>query len=89
MGLRRACWRLPVTDDGLGPVRAGGRLQAPGAVGGAGVAPDHLGSLLLGPHGMHGPARRHPDVYPGRDPELYEVLLPPLRADLLTYYLPC
>jgi predicted N-acetyltransferase YhbS len=83
-----ASWRLPVTDDGLGPVQAGGRVQAPGAVGGAGVAPDQLGALLLGPHGMHGLTRRRPDVYPGRDPELYEALFPPLSADLLTYYLP-
>jgi predicted N-acetyltransferase YhbS len=83
-----ASWRLPVTDDGLGPVRSGGREQAPGQVGGAGVAPDQLGALLLGPHGMHGLTRRRPDVYPGRDPELYEALFPPLRADLLTYYLP-
>jgi predicted N-acetyltransferase YhbS len=83
-----ASWRLPVSDDGLGPVRAGGREQAPGAVGGAGVAPDQLGALLLGPLGMHGLTRRRPDVYPGRDPELYEALFPPLRADLLTYYLP-
>jgi hypothetical protein len=83
-----ASWRMAVTDDGLGPVRAGGRLQGPGAEGGAGVAPDQLGGLLLGPLGMHGLTRRRPDVYPGRDPELYEALFPPLRADLLTYYLP-
>jgi predicted N-acetyltransferase YhbS len=83
-----ASWRLPVTDDGLGPVQAGGRVQAPGAVGGAGVAPDQLGALLLGPHGMHGLTRRRPDVYPGRDAEVYEALFPPLSADLLTYYLP-
>ena len=83
-----ASWRLPVTDAGLGPVRAGGREQAPGAVGGAGVAPDQLGALLFGPHGMHGLSRRRPDVYPGRDADLYEALFPPLTADLLTYYLP-
>jgi hypothetical protein len=37
---------------------------------------------------MHGLSRRRPDVHPGGDPELYEALLPPLRADLLTYHLP-
>ncbi|KGH44716.1 hypothetical protein IN07_22340 [Modestobacter caceresii] len=84
----RASWRLPVTDDGLGPVVPGGRLQAPGTVRGAGVAPDQLGALLLGPHGMHGLSRRRPDVYPGRDADSYAALFPPLRADLLTYYLP-
>ncbi|MCZ2850083.1 GNAT family N-acetyltransferase [Modestobacter sp. VKM Ac-2978] len=84
----RASWRLPVTDDGLGPVVPGGRLQAPGTVRGAGVAPDQLGALLFGPHGMHGLSRRRPDVYPGRDADFYAALFPPLRADLLTYYLP-
>ncbi|WP_249523701.1 hypothetical protein, partial [Modestobacter marinus] len=84
----RASWRLPVTDDGLGAVVAGGRLQAPGTARGAGVAPDQLGALLFGPHGMHGLSRTRPDVYPGRDADLYEQLFPPLRADLLTYYLP-
>ncbi|TWH74089.1 GNAT family N-acetyltransferase [Modestobacter roseus] len=83
-----ASWRLPVTDDGLGAVVPGGRLQAPEARGGAGVAPDQLGALLFGPHGMHGLARRRPDVYPGRRRELYEALFPPLSADVLTYYLP-
>ena len=80
--------RMAVTAEGLGPVRTGGPMQAPGAAGGAGVAPDHLGALLLGPHGMHGLSRRRPDVYPGQDPQLYEALFPPLDADLLTYYLP-
>ena len=63
-------------------------MQAPGAVGGCGVAPDALAALLTGPLGMHGLARRRPDVYPGQDAELYEALFPPLRADLLTWYLP-
>jgi predicted N-acetyltransferase YhbS len=80
--------RMAVTDTGLGPVRSGGPMQAPAAAGGAGVAPDALGALLLGPLGMAGLSRRRPDVYPGREPELYEALFPPLRADLLTYYLP-
>jgi hypothetical protein len=83
-----ASYRMTVTGDGLGPVRTGGPMQAPGAAGGAGVAPDQLGALLLGPLGMHGLSRRRPDVYPGPDPELHEALFPPLGADLLTYYLP-
>ena len=83
-----ASWRLPMTSDGLGPVVAGGRMQAPGTERGAGVPPDQLGALLFGPHGMHGLSRLRPDVYPGRDTDFYEALFPPLRADLLTYYLP-
>jgi predicted N-acetyltransferase YhbS len=82
-------YRMTVDDDGaLGPVVVGGPMQDPGAHGAAGVAPTHLADLLLGPLGMHGLARRRPDVYPGRDAELFETLFPPLTADLLTYYLP-
>lgn len=83
-----AHYRIPVTEGGLGDVTAGGTMQAPGSAGGAGVAPDHLGALLLGPHGMAGLSRLFPDVYPGRDPELFECLFPPLTADFLTFYLP-
>jgi hypothetical protein len=82
-------YRMAVADDGaLGPVAVGGPMQDPGEHGAAGVAPTHLGDLLLGPLGMHGLARRRPDVYPGLDAELYEALFPPQTADLLTYYLP-
>jgi predicted N-acetyltransferase YhbS len=81
--------RMAVADDGtLGPVRTGGPMQSPGVERGAGVSPTSLGALLLGPLGMHGLARRHPDVYPGPDADLFEALFPPLTADLLTYYLP-
>ena len=80
--------RMAVTDEGLGPVTSGGPMQSPGAAGGAGCAPDQLAALLFGPLGMHGLSRRRPDVYPGRDPEWFDAVFPPLRADLLTYYLP-
>ena len=81
-------YRIPVTVEGLGPVQAGGPLQGPGALGGAGVAPDRLAALLFGQLGMHGLCRRHPDVYPGPDGDLFTALFPPLTSDLLTYYLP-
>lgn len=81
-------YRMPVTADGLGPVVVGGPMQSPGAAGGAGVAPDYLGALLFGPHGMEGLAQLRADVYPGPDAELFTTLFPPLTADLLTYYLP-
>ncbi|MCU1431040.1 MAG: family N-acetyltransferase [Actinotalea sp.] len=81
-------YRMAVTEQGLGPVVVGGAMQAPGAAGGVGVAPDHLAALLLGPRGVDGLARIRPDVYAGRDAELYGALFPPLTADLLTYYLP-
>lgn len=80
--------RLAVHGDGLAAPVTGGPMQAPGAAGGMAVAPDQLGALLFGPLGVEGLTRRRPDVYPGRDRELYAALFPPLTADLLTYYLP-
>jgi hypothetical protein len=63
-------------------------MQAPASVGGAGVAPDLIGSLLFGPEGIAGIAELHPDVYCGPNEALMSVLFPPLRADLMTFYLP-
>jgi predicted N-acetyltransferase YhbS len=80
--------RLAVQDGGLGAPVTGGTMQAPGVAGGMAVAPDQLGALLFGPLGVVGLTRRNPDVYPGRDRELYDALFPPLTSDLLTYYLP-
>jgi hypothetical protein len=81
-------YRLPIGPDGLGPVITGGPMQAPGAVGGAGVAPDALGALLFGQRGIAGLTRQRPDVYPGPNRALFEALFPAQTADLLTYYLP-
>lgn len=80
--------RLPFRAGEVGPVVAGGRMQAPGAAGGAGVAPDVLASLLFGPHGIEGLTARHPDVYPGPNAELVRTLFPPVRSDIMTFYLP-
>jgi predicted N-acetyltransferase YhbS len=80
--------RLPYAKGAVGEVETGGRMQAPGTVGGAGVAPDMVGPLLFGPHGIGGLAERHADVYPGRSDILMRTLFPPVRADLLTFYLP-
>lgn len=80
--------RLPFEAGEVGPVVAGGRMQAPGAAGGAGVAPDLLASLLFGPHGIQGLAARFPDVYPGPNADLMRALFPPVRGDLMTFYMP-
>ncbi|MFE0582655.1 GNAT family N-acetyltransferase [Streptomyces sp. NPDC058874] len=82
-----AHYRIPVLEDGLGEVVTGSAMQSPGAVGGAGVAPDHLAALLFGPHGIEGLSRIRPDVY-AADEELFQALFPPLTADVLSYYLP-
>ncbi|MFE6056012.1 GNAT family N-acetyltransferase [Kitasatospora sp. NPDC056446] len=84
----RAHHRIPVDEQGLGAVVTGGPMQGPSAEGGAGVAPDQLAPLLLGPHGIEGLSRIRPDVYPGARMRVYRALFPPLTADLLTYYLP-
>lgn len=80
--------RMPLSEGRLGPPQAGGTMQSPGACGGAGVAPDQLGPLLFGPHGIIGLSQRHPDVYPGPRADLMAALFPPVTADFLTYYLP-
>ncbi len=79
--------RFTHRDGVIGPVTAGGTMQAPGAHGGAGVAPDLVASLLFGPHGMVGLTRSHPDVYPGPNAALMRALFPPVHSDLLTFYL--
>ena len=83
----RRHYRIPVETEGLGRVGTGGVMQAPGAVRGAGVAPDQLGAVLFGA-GLVASSRVRPDVYPGPDRELFGVLFPRVTADLLTYYLP-
>ncbi|GAB2964903.1 GNAT family N-acetyltransferase [Saccharothrix stipae] len=80
--------RLPFKAGEVGSVVPGGTMQAPGAAGGAGVAPDLLASLLFGPHGLRGLTTRHPDVYPGPNADLMHTLFPPVRGDLMTFYLP-
>ncbi|HEX5533345.1 MAG TPA: GNAT family N-acetyltransferase [Actinomycetales bacterium] len=80
--------RLPVVGGRFGSPIVGGPMQAPGSVGGAGVAPDQIGPLLFGPHGIVGLSERHPDVYPGRHADLMAALFPPVSSDLLTFYVP-
>jgi predicted N-acetyltransferase YhbS len=80
--------RLPFEAGEVGPVVSGGTMQAPGAAGGAGVAPDLLASLLFGPHGLKGLTAREPDVYPGPNADLMHTLFPPVRGDLMTFYIP-
>lgn len=80
--------RFTIDADGMSAVRAGGPYQTPVGSGGSGVPPDVLAPLLLGPFGAAGLERRHPDVMLGRQRELMQALFPPVRSDLLTFYLP-
>jgi hypothetical protein len=43
---------------------------------------------LFGPHGALGLEASVPDVMLGRQRDLMGSLFPPMRADLLTFYLP-
>jgi hypothetical protein len=80
--------RFHLGADGMGEVNTGGALQAPVSAGGVGVPPDVLAPLVFGPYGALGLEQRHPDVILGRQREAMGALFPPVRADLLTYYLP-
>jgi hypothetical protein len=80
--------RMPFTKGQVGEPRPGGPMQAPASFGGAGIAPDLAGTLLFGPDGIAGLTERHSDVYSGPNEALMRVLFPPVRADLLTFYLP-
>jgi hypothetical protein len=80
--------RVVYADRAVVDVRPGGRMQGPASLGGAGVAPDLVAPLLFGPLGIVGLSHRHPDVYPGPNEAVMAALFPPVRADLLTFYLP-
>ncbi|MEU0557692.1 GNAT family N-acetyltransferase [Dactylosporangium sp. NPDC006015] len=80
--------RLRRAGGAVTEVVAGGPMQGPASHGGAGVAPDLVGPLLFGPHGIEGLAAWHADVYPGPNADLMRSLFPPVTADLLTFYLP-
>jgi predicted N-acetyltransferase YhbS len=80
--------RIAYREATVERVVPGGRMQAPAVSGGAGVAPDLAATLLFSEHGIGGLAERHADVYPGPREELMRALFPPVRADLLTFYLP-
>ncbi len=68
-------------------VSAGGPLQAPVSAGGSGIPLDALGTLVFG-GGAAAVDARFPDGLLGRQAELMQVLFPPQRADLLTWYMP-
>jgi hypothetical protein len=80
--------RLRRAAGAVTEVIAGGPMQGPASLGGAGVAPDLIAPLLFGPHGIAGLAELHADVYLGPNTDLMRALFPPVAADLLTFYLP-
>ncbi|MEV6521625.1 GNAT family N-acetyltransferase [Longispora sp. NPDC051575] len=88
VSLFRSHLRFGYADGVAGPVSGGGVMQAPGVVGGAGIAPDQLAAVLFGPHGIAGLSTQQPDVYPGRNRDVMTALFPPVDADVRLFYLP-
>jgi len=79
--------RFSIGPDGMSEVISGGPEQGPVSKGGSGVPPDAIPALLLGPDGATGLEERLPDCWLGRQRELMSALFPPMRSDLLTFYL--
>lgn len=63
-------------------------VAAPVSAGGAGIPPDLVADLVLGPHGAQALADAHADCHLGHVRGLMTALFPPQHADILTYYLP-
>ncbi len=73
----------------IGPVRPGDPERAPVAAGGAGVPPDLIATLLLGPDGFTTMARRHPDVLAGQAAgAVMGALFPPQTVDVQSWVYP-
>jgi N-acetylglutamate synthase-like GNAT family acetyltransferase len=78
---------FPIANARVGPIAAGGPRQIIVSEGGSGLPPDAVPHLVFG-CGAEGLEARFPDCYLGDQAALMQVLFPPQRADLLTFYLP-
>jgi N-acetylglutamate synthase-like GNAT family acetyltransferase len=78
---------FPIANAHVGPISTGGPRQVVVAQGGSGLPPDAIPHLVLG-GGAGALEDRFPDAYLGDQGDLMRALFPPLRADLLTFYLP-
>jgi len=76
-----------MSDGRIGPFSSGGPVHAPMSVGGAGVPPDAIGSLLVGTLGALELEEQRPDVHLGAGRDLMTALFEPRTADLETFYL--
>lgn len=66
----------------------GGAVHGPLHLGGCGVPPDLMTSLVVGPLGFAGLAERHPDVNGGKQTKLMEILFPSNVADVQSWVIP-
>lgn len=78
---------FPWAHGEVGPIATGGAVQGPVSAGGSGVPPDAFARLVLG-DGAIAVETHFPDANLGPQRDLMAALFPPLRADLLTFYLP-
>jgi len=77
---------FPIANGRIGPISTGGPRQVIVSQGGSGLPPDAVPHLFFG-CGAAGLEDRFPDCYLGDQAALMHALFPPLRADLLTFYL--
>lgn len=77
---------FPIANARVGPISTGGPRQIIVSQGGSGLPPDAFPHLVFG-CGADGLEARFPDAFLGDQADLMRVLFPPLRADLLTFYL--
>jgi predicted N-acetyltransferase YhbS len=78
---------FPIANGHVGPITAGGPRQIIVSQGGSGLPPDAVAHLVFG-CGAAGLEDRFPDCFLGDQADLMQVLFPPQRSDLLTFYLP-
>ena len=78
---------FPIANGRIGPITVGGPRQVVVSEGGSGLPPDAIPHLVFG-CGAVGLEARFADAYLGEQRALMEALFPPLRADLLSFYLP-
>ena len=70
----------------MGPITAGGPRQIIVSQGGSGIPPDAVAHLVFG-CGAEGLEARFADCFLGDQTALMHALFPPVRSDLLTFYL--
>jgi len=80
--------RFAYSPGRVGPIQRGGPEHGPIGVGGSGVAPDQIVSLILGSRGAGAMAELHADVNLGDQQDLMLTLFPPQTSDVHSWVVP-